>query len=406
VTYTPDSAGRMLSAVDAGNAINYVTSATYGPDGGLTGFVNGLTGSFAGITNSFSYNKRLQPINKSASSVSQTVFSIGYDFHLGDGTSGSDNGNVWGITNYKDNTRNQAFTYDALNRLSSAQNAGTDCTASVLGGKTKFWGNNYGYDAWGNLLSKSVTKCSAENLSVTALANNQLSGYTYDAAGNMTYDATANLNYTYDQENRITGAAGYSYMYDGDGNRVAKSNGSTGTLYWYMSPGIVGESDLTGTLKSEYIFFGGERVARKDFPGNAVSYYFTDHLKTTDVVTDAQGNIKNESDFYPWGGELQFLANDSNHYKFTGKERDIETGLDYSSIVTIHQHRDASLQPIRGITKPFVIQAIHKHGMVTNTLGTTLVLLPIQTAGAFAWVKDLGISGMVGDSIPMLRPNR
>jgi RHS repeat-associated protein len=29
------------------------------------------------------------------------------------------------------------------------------------------------------------------------------------------------------------------------------------------------------------------------------------------------------------GGELQFLNNDSNHYKFTGKERDSETGLDY-----------------------------------------------------------------------------
>jgi RHS repeat-associated protein len=31
----------------------------------------------------------------------------------------------------------------------------------------------------------------------------------------------------------------------------------------------------------------------------------------------------------PWGGELQFVNNDSNDYKFTGKERDIETGLDY-----------------------------------------------------------------------------
>src|SRR5262249_14384378 len=60
-----------------------------------------------------------------------------------------------------------------------------------------------------------------------------------------------------------------------------------------------------------------------------VFYYFSDHLKTTDVVTDANGTILNESDFYPWGGELQFAANDSNHYKFTGKERDSETGLDY-----------------------------------------------------------------------------
>jgi RHS repeat-associated protein len=60
-----------------------------------------------------------------------------------------------------------------------------------------------------------------------------------------------------------------------------------------------------------------------------VFYYFSDHLKTASVITDAAGNIKAESDYYPWGGELQFTNNDSNHYKFTGKERDTETGLDY-----------------------------------------------------------------------------
>src|SRR5205807_6641755 len=78
-----------------------------------------------------------------------------------------------------------------------------------------------------------------------------------------------------------------------------------------------------------YIFFDGERVARKEFPGNAVFYYLSDHLKTAAVITDSAGNIKSESDFYPWGGELQFSNNDSNHYKFTGKERDSESGLDY-----------------------------------------------------------------------------
>ncbi len=128
-------------------------------------------------------------------------------------------------------------------------------------------------------------------------------------------------------------STGFSYAYDADGNRVQKTNGNvtpaTGTLYWYMSSGIVAESDLLGNLQSEYVFFGGERVARKDFPGNAVSYYFSDHLKTASVVTDAVGTPKSESDYYPWGGELQFLNGDSNHYKFTGKERDTETGLDY-----------------------------------------------------------------------------
>jgi RHS repeat-associated protein len=336
ITYTPDAAGRMLKAVDSGNNINYVTGATYGPDNALRGFVSGQSNSFGGITNTFVYNNRLQPCRVAASSAGAiptncmnswgNVLDLSYDFHLGTG----DNGNVYGITNYRDQSRNQTFTYDPLNRLTSAQNAGTDCTKTLPNGRTEYWGNSYSYDAWGNLLGKSVTKCSAENLNVTAAANNQLqNGYSYDAAGNMTHDATANLNYTYDPENRIAGAAGYTYTYDADGNRVEKANGTTGTLYWYMSPGIVGESDLAGNLKSEYVFFGGERVARKDFPGNAVSYYFSDHLKTASVITDLAGNIKSESDYYPWGGELQFTNNDTNHYKFTGKERDAETGLDY-----------------------------------------------------------------------------
>jgi RHS repeat-associated protein len=164
---------------------------------------------------------------------------------------------------------------------------------------------------------------------VAALPNNQLSGYGYDAAGNMTHDATTGNNYNYDAENRIIGAAGYTYIYDADGNRVEKSNGSTGTIYWYMSPGIVAESDLHGNLTSEYVFFNGRRMARRDFPGGAVSYYFSDELKTADVITDSAGAIKSESDYYPFGGELSFLSNDSNHYKHTGKERDNETNLDY-----------------------------------------------------------------------------
>ncbi|MGC2696055.1 MAG: hypothetical protein WA738_09705, partial [Candidatus Angelobacter sp.] len=247
VTYTPDSAGRITQAVDTANNINYATSASYGADGGLTGFVSG-SGGTAPITNTFTYNKRLQPVNMSAVAGSQTVFSIGYDFHVGNG----DNGNVWGITNYKDANRNQTFTYDALNRLTSAQNAGTDCSKKTLNpNQTEYWGNNYGYDAWGNLQGKSVTKCSAENAVFTMSVKNQALYYPYDAAGNMLNDGL--FSYTFDQENRITGANGYTYTYDGDGNRVKKINGSTGTLYWYMTPGIVGESDLSGNLQSEYV---------------------------------------------------------------------------------------------------------------------------------------------------------
>jgi RHS repeat-associated protein len=167
------------------------------------------------------------------------------------------------------------------------------------------------------------------NITLTAAASNQLQGYGYDAAGNMTHDLTSGNYHTYDQENRITDAAGFTYTYDADGNRVEKLNGTTGTLYWYMTPGIVTESDLSGNLQSEYVFFAGDRVARKDFPSGNIEYYFSDNLKTAWVITDAAGNITSESDYYPWGGELQFANGDSNHYKFTGKERDSESGLDY-----------------------------------------------------------------------------
>jgi RHS repeat-associated protein len=60
-----------------------------------------------------------------------------------------------------------------------------------------------------------------------------------------------------------------------------------------------------------------------------VFYYFSDHLKTASVITDSAGVIKAESDYYPWGGELKFVDNDTNDYKFTGKKRDLETRLDY-----------------------------------------------------------------------------
>jgi RHS repeat-associated protein len=92
---------------------------------------------------------------------------------------------------------------------------------------------------------------------------------------------------------------------------------------------VLEETDLSGTLQNEYVFFGGKRVARYS-AANGYSYYFSDHLGSADVVTDATGNIKEESDYYPFGVER--IITDSgigNNYKFTGKERDPETGCDY-----------------------------------------------------------------------------
>jgi hypothetical protein len=56
--------------------------------------------------------------------------------------------------------------------------------------------------------------------------------------------------------------------------------------------------------------------------------------------------IKAESDYYPWGGELKFVDNDSNDYKFTGKKRDSETGLAILARVTTRMGWDGSCHPI------------------------------------------------------------
>ena len=102
-----------------------------------------------------------------------------------------------------------------------------------------------------------------------------------------------------------------------------------------MFVAVAPRSSAASFIPSEWTITAAARermncsAARKDLPSNAVSYYFSDHLKTASVITDSAGNIKSESDYYPWGGELSFIANDSNHYKYTGKERDSETQLDY-----------------------------------------------------------------------------
>jgi RHS repeat-associated protein len=150
--------------------------------------------------------------------------------------------------------------------------------------------------------------------------------FQYDASGNLTFDGS--LNSTYDAENRITSTnGGVNYTYDGDGRRVKKSNGK---LYWYGSGSDpLEETDLTGTPTAEYIFFGGKRTARLDLPSATVHYYFANHLGSASVVTSSTGVIQDESDFYPFGGERVLTDTDPNQYKFTGKERDTESALDY-----------------------------------------------------------------------------
>jgi uncharacterized protein RhaS with RHS repeats len=96
---------------------------------------------------------------------------------------------------------------------------------------------------------------------VTALANNQLSatGFSYDASGNLLGDG--HNTYGWNAESEIKSAAGVNYTYDGDGNRVQKSNGK---IYWYGAGSeVLDESDASSTFADEYVYFGGKRIAHR-----------------------------------------------------------------------------------------------------------------------------------------------
>src|SRR5207248_4962069 len=199
---------------------------------------------------------------------------------------------------------------EALNRIATASTQGPG------------WGESFTIDPWGNLSNRTVTKCEAEPLSVAVLNNNRLSGFGYDAAGNMTSNGSA--TYTYNAEAQLTATDGVTYTYDGDGNRVKKSNG---TEYWGGGP--LAESDGSGNLQREFIFAGGSRIARRDLPDGTVHYFFSDQVGSLHVETTSTGSIQSDSDYYPYGGERVYVAGMSNqHYKFDGKERDPESGLD------------------------------------------------------------------------------
>ncbi len=104
---------------------------------------------------------------------------------------------------------------------------------------------------------------------------------------------------------------------------------SSGVLYWYdIGNNPLAETDTSGNTIDKYVFFQGRRIARRDSSGN-VDYYISDHLGTARVVTNSTGTILDDCDLYPYGGERCVSTSSGNHYIFTGKERDTESGLDY-----------------------------------------------------------------------------
>jgi RHS repeat-associated protein len=342
VNYTVDSAGRPSVAQDSSTSVFYAQGSC-ASGVGSNGVCYSANGSIAQLENGTNivtttvFNQRLQPCwifattgtplpwqandisCSSTASPAGNLLDLKYNF----GTT-SNNGNVLGITNNRDTTRNENFTYDQVNRLLSAS---TNATSG-----SKCWGQSYTYDQWANLTGVGVTQCSAGMLSATVNTKNQITsgGMTYDASGNVTSDGVR--AYVWYADGRLASAAGTtSYLYDADGNRIEKvTNGTLSKMYWYGGGSqALDESGGSGNITDEYIYFGSRRVAHILAATGVVDFYVQDSLGTSrTLVQNGQTSLCYDADFLPYGAENALTSTCAQNYKFTGKERDSESGND------------------------------------------------------------------------------
>jgi RHS repeat-associated protein len=338
VTDQYDTAGR-VSNVGSG-ATNYRGTFAYAPFGGIMSVALGNK-----LTESTSYNSRLQPMEIKLG-PSGSLFDLLFTYQ---NSSIADNGNVLEekltvastIQGQPNNVWDQNYTYDGVNRISTAME-----TFNLAGS----WSRAFGYDNAGNMWVSSgngvgispATPQGQRAYSQLTLTN-RLADATYDSAGNLTTDLVSNT-YLYDAENKqrsctITNESTGSsttgtYTYDGDGHRITKA-----------VTAVVNGQPMTTTTTFVYNA-GGALVAEYGGPAltdSGTSYLTTDHLASTRVVTDGGGNVRARHDFLPFGEEIGgvylnitsrsnvagYVASDDTRQRFTSKERDSESENDY-----------------------------------------------------------------------------
>jgi RHS repeat-associated protein len=368
ISYTYNAAAQPTQALDNADEISYASNGFYIPSGAL------MTLSYSTTVNAtFIYNSRLQPCwiatdigspslvwntPCTGTATPGTILDLKYNFNPG-----ADNGNVVAITNNRDTTRSQAFTYDQVNRITTAQTP-TPCASNC-------WSQTFTYDQWANLQAVAATGTAPPltNLAVNTSNRITLAGFTYDAAGNETTDVTN--TYVWNAEGEIKTGGAVNYTYDGDGDRVQKSNGK---IYWYGAGSqVLDESDASGNITDEYVYFGGKRVAHRVVSSNSFYFYVEDMLGSSRALATSAGALCYDADFYPYGGEHDYTNTCSQNYKFTGKERDPETNNDdfdaryyssaYGRFLSADWSSTPSPVPYANLTNP---QTLNLYAMVSD----------------------------------------
>ncbi len=234
-------------------------------------------------------------------------------------------------------TRTQSYVYDPVNRLKSVTESGSQA-----------WSQKYVYDAYGNRAIKSGSWIPTSGLTpqvggqthedpagVAALfPDNRWAAAGTDGSGNLT--SFAGRTFVYDGENRLVSAtvngATAAYAYDGEGRRVRKTDAFGTTTFVY---------DAAGQLAAEY-FAAAPNTTQPAEQEPGTRWVFADHLGSTRATLGSGGAGLKLFDYAPFGEDLARGHNGRGPeypagldvpgnvaQRFTGKERDAETGLDY-----------------------------------------------------------------------------
>jgi RHS repeat-associated protein len=277
------------------------------------------------LTESNVYNSRIQPcrinVNSSGTLLSNCSDALPagnfQDLSAGFSAGSADNGNLAAFTGTGQQNFNRSYTYDTLNRIQTMSAPGDQCS-----------GLSWTIDPWGNRTAQTGTGGNCFSPLVTVNAANQLTGgpYGYDLSGNLLNDG--NHAYAYDAEGRVTtvdSGATASYVYDAFGQRVGKNVGNVDSEYVYDQDGKLNSVFGNGTFQRGYVYIGGQPLA--EYFENKTYFVHGDHLGSTRLLTRLDQSIREKDDYYPYGEPITTVST-GDILKFTGKERDTESGLD------------------------------------------------------------------------------
>jgi len=145
--------------------------------------------------------------------------------------------------------------------------------------------------------------------------------YSYDDKGERILKKTASVNEYYLRDHVGRELA----IYDLTANRIKMAN--------IFGNGLIGRVDVNWVQTSG--FYWDENHMKVFYTTTTRSddrcYYLKDHLGSNRMTINSLGVVTNVQDYYAYGEVLRNYNNSTPNekYKFTGKERDTETDLDY-----------------------------------------------------------------------------